>query len=66
MDFEKRKIKKKNSNEVPGLRAGISCYTADFFVDFRYLCFDGVYPAADISTPLNVTAGLRLTGAKIK
>jgi len=27
-------------------------------------CFDGVYPAADISTPLNVTAaGLSVTAA---
>ena len=28
-----------------------------FFVDFRCRRFDGVYPAIDISTPLNVTAG---------
>jgi len=40
------------------VEAGISSYTTDFFfVDFHCRRFDGVYPAIDISTPLNVTAG---------
>jgi len=43
--------------KFPGSAPGSHPIQETFFVDFRCRRFDGVYPAIDISTPLNVTAG---------
>jgi len=57
-------INKKSLIKFPVSEPGSHPILLTIFVDFRCLCLDGVYPAIDISTPLNVTAaGLSVTAA---